>query len=187
MQPQEQRLLFRGKEKEDNDYLHIAGVRDQAKISLVEDPAYKERKLQEMNKNEGVSRACEAVARVQEEVDKLTGQFTTLEKLVYSGKKADDREFVLLSELLMRQILKLDSIDAEGEAKLKRKIEVRRIQNMVDTLDGLKVRNSNPLCSNGAMVTTQWETFDSGIGTTLTSPPPPTSSFEPSTDWEVFE
>ncbi|KAE8099176.1 hypothetical protein FH972_017180 [Carpinus fangiana] len=44
----------------------------------------------------------------------------------------------------MKQLLKLDSIEAEGEAKLQRKAEVRRVQNFVEKLDNLKGRNGNP-------------------------------------------
>ncbi|KAK3006956.1 hypothetical protein RJ639_015996, partial [Escallonia herrerae] len=45
MEPKEQRLLFKGKEREDGEYLHMVGVRDKDKVLLLEDPAIKERKL----------------------------------------------------------------------------------------------------------------------------------------------
>lgn len=35
-----------------------------------------------------------------------------------------DKEFVALTELLMVQLLKLDAIEADGEAKVQRRIEV---------------------------------------------------------------
>ncbi|KAA8548174.1 hypothetical protein F0562_004565 [Nyssa sinensis] len=41
----EQRLLFKGKEREDCECLHMVGVRDKDKVLLMEDPAIKERKL----------------------------------------------------------------------------------------------------------------------------------------------
>ncbi|KAG8366810.1 hypothetical protein BUALT_Bualt16G0006500 [Buddleja alternifolia] len=43
--PQEQRLLFKGKEREDHEHLHMLGVRDNDKVLMLEDPAIKERKL----------------------------------------------------------------------------------------------------------------------------------------------
>lgn len=43
---------------------------------------------------------------------------------MHAGTKAADKEFVVLTELLMVQLLKLDSIEAEGEAKMQRKFEV---------------------------------------------------------------
>ncbi|XP_047077514.1 BAG family molecular chaperone regulator 2-like [Lolium rigidum] len=45
LQPREQRLLFRGKEREDSDHLHMVGVGDKDKVLLLEDPALKEMKL----------------------------------------------------------------------------------------------------------------------------------------------
>ncbi|KAK8936196.1 BAG family molecular chaperone regulator 4 [Platanthera zijinensis] len=45
LEPTEQRILFRGKEKEDGDHLHMAGVKEGDKVLLLEDPAIKERKL----------------------------------------------------------------------------------------------------------------------------------------------
>ncbi|KAM7280106.1 hypothetical protein ACFE04_007240 [Oxalis oulophora] len=45
LEAREQRLLFKGKEREDKDYLHMVGVRDNDKVLLLEDPAIKERKL----------------------------------------------------------------------------------------------------------------------------------------------
>ncbi|CAO1940634.1 unnamed protein product [Urochloa humidicola] len=43
--PREQRLLYRGKERDDCDHLHMVGVQDNDKVLLLEDPAVKERKL----------------------------------------------------------------------------------------------------------------------------------------------
>ncbi|XP_030484997.2 BAG family molecular chaperone regulator 2 [Cannabis sativa] len=45
MEPREQRLLFKGKERDDKDYLHMVGVRDKDKVLLLQDPAIKEMKL----------------------------------------------------------------------------------------------------------------------------------------------
>lgn len=72
LEPKEQRLLFRGKEKEDDECLHMVGVKDMSKVVLLEDPASKERKIEEMNRNQEISKACEAVKKVRVEVDKLS-------------------------------------------------------------------------------------------------------------------
>ncbi|KAK9272591.1 hypothetical protein L1049_002965 [Liquidambar formosana] len=45
LEPKEQRLLFKGKEREDKEYLHMVGVGNKDKVLLLEDPAIKERKL----------------------------------------------------------------------------------------------------------------------------------------------
>ncbi|KAH8498729.1 hypothetical protein POPTR_009G074300v4 [Populus trichocarpa] len=188
LEPQEQRLLFRGKERENDEYLHMVGVKDMSKVILFEDPASKERKLEEMKRNQGTFEACEAVARVRAEVDKLCEKVVALETTFCSGTAIADKEFVVLTELLMIQLLKLDSIEANGEAKVQRRIEVRRIQSFVDTLDNLKVRNSNPFSnsSSAVSVTTKWETFASGVGS-LSAPVPIQSATKVTQDWELFD
>ncbi|CAL4968426.1 unnamed protein product [Urochloa decumbens] len=45
LEPREQRLLFKGKEREDTDHLHMVGVRDKNKVLILEDPALKDMKL----------------------------------------------------------------------------------------------------------------------------------------------
>ena len=40
------------------------------------------------------------------------------------GARISDKEFIVLPELLMRQLLKLDSIEAEGETRVQRRSEV---------------------------------------------------------------
>lgn len=188
LEPQEQRLLFRGKEKDNEECLHMAGVKDMSKIVLLEDPASKERKLEQMKVDPGISRACEAVVLVRSEVDRLAEKVTTLESAVHGGIKVVEKEFLVLTELLMVQLLKLDGVEAEGEARVQRRLEVRRIQSLVDMLDTLKTRNSNPVSngSNVVSVTTKWETFDSGVGS-LSPAPPMASSTEQTNDWERFD
>ncbi|KAF8088126.1 hypothetical protein N665_0552s0014 [Sinapis alba] len=45
IEPIEQRLLFKGKEREDREYLHMIGVGDGDKVFLLQDPGFKELKL----------------------------------------------------------------------------------------------------------------------------------------------
>ncbi|KAI3725970.1 hypothetical protein L1987_65767 [Smallanthus sonchifolius] len=45
LEAKEQRLLFKGKEREDTEHLHMVGVRDNDKVLLLQDPAIKEKKL----------------------------------------------------------------------------------------------------------------------------------------------
>ncbi|XP_059660895.1 BAG family molecular chaperone regulator 4-like [Cornus florida] len=173
LEPKAQRLLFRGKEKGDEECLHMVGVKDMSKLILLEDPASKERKLKEMNRNQSVLKAYEAVATVSAEVDKLRDKVVALDTTVHNCTKVADREFAVLTELLMVQLLKLDTIEADGEAKVQRRVEVRRIQSFLDAIDNLKARNSNPFrnSSNPVSVATKWEKFDLGFGS-LSAPSP---------------
>ncbi|KAM1597858.1 hypothetical protein PS2_032719 [Malus domestica] len=216
LEPKEQRLFFRGVEKADEEHLDIVGVKNNSKVLLLE--ARKESKVEEVNqsnempnnagevgvnskempnnggqvggKSNVMSKASCAIAEVIAEVDKLAERVAALEVAVAGGTKVSDKEFVVSTELLMRQLLKLDSIQAEGEEKMQRREEVRRVQNFVDALDALKARNSNPVknSSDATAVTTKWETFDSGVG--CLDPPtatPEPSSTEPNQEWEHFD
>ncbi|VAH81429.1 unnamed protein product [Triticum turgidum subsp. durum] len=199
LEPERQRLFFRGKEKRDDEFLHASGAKDGAKLLLLEKhvPANVEQKVEPVMMDESMMRACEAVVRVRSEVDKLSAKVKEqylphlvceLEKSVLAGKKVEDKEFVVLTELLMVQLLKLDGIEAEGEARAQRKAEVRRVQNLVETLDKLKARNANPLSDSAksVSVSTEWETFENGMGS-LNAPPARFSSTQNDTDWEQFD
>nr|XP_016488826.1 PREDICTED: BAG family molecular chaperone regulator 4-like isoform X2 [Nicotiana tabacum] len=83
LHPTVQRLLFQGKEKDSNECLHIAGVKDTSKLILMEDPASKE-----MKKIQDNSVSCEAIAQVKVEVDKLSHRVVTLEEAVLKDGEA---------------------------------------------------------------------------------------------------
>ncbi|RDY12892.1 BAG family molecular chaperone regulator 2 [Mucuna pruriens] len=58
LEPIEQRLLFKGKERDDNEFLHMVGVRDKDKVLLLEDPAIKEKKLLGMASGQPINNTC---------------------------------------------------------------------------------------------------------------------------------
>ncbi|KAG6631190.1 hypothetical protein CIPAW_13G073900 [Carya illinoinensis] len=152
MEPKEQRLLFRGKEKEDEECLDMTGVKDMSKVVLLEDPTKKERKLEEMQRNQFVLTACEAVAKERTEVDGLSAKIIALKATVRRGTKTMDKEFVVLTELLMVQLLKLGSIEADGEAKVQRRFELKIQEHFIEaieaadsTLQAIEAANSTHL------------------------------------------
>ncbi|XP_031126208.1 BAG family molecular chaperone regulator 4 isoform X1 [Ipomoea triloba] len=189
LEPKVQKLLFRGKEKEDQEYLSVAGVKDNSKLLLMEDTTSNEKTPEEVKENSVISRGGEAVAEVRAEVDKLSEQVDALQAVIDSGTKVDDKDIIYLTEMLMRQLLKLDGIEAEGDGKVQRKMEVRRVQSLVDKMDVLKGKNSNPFSdsSNSVSVQTQWETFESGVGSLNPPPPRSPSSTVVTQNWEQFE
>lgn len=189
LQPQYQRLLYRGKEKGNRVYLHDAGVKNKSKIVLVEDPSSQEKRLVEMRRDDAIAMACRAIADVHEEVDKIAEKVFGVEAAVKSGRRVKDSAIAEPTELLMCQLLKLDSIEAEGEAKSQRRILVRRVQKYVETLDALKLQNETPSSQSRTVVTTKWETFDAGFGPARQRngwvlPQPPTTSSV--AHWEQF-
>ncbi|KAG6433548.1 hypothetical protein SASPL_105162 [Salvia splendens] len=113
LEPETLKLLFRGKEKEDDDCLHEAGVKDGSKVLAVE-ATISVHKSPEKVEPVVVSQGDAAVAEVREEVDKLTDQVAALQAVVDGGTKVDDKDFLYLTDMLMRQLLILDGIEAGG-------------------------------------------------------------------------
>lgn len=201
LESEKQRILFRGNEKEDGQNLQEAGVRDNSKILVLEDAVRKEMRegedtstatmqenVEEVKGNDKeMLKAFRAIDETRKEIDKLAERVGALEVAVSGGTRVSEDEFGVFSELLMRQLLKLDAIEAEGEARVQRKAEVRRVQNFHEILDNLKARNPKQLGNSGnASMTTEWETFDSGSGSS--SPPPSIpSSTRITQDWERLE
>lgn len=74
LQPAEQRLIFRGRERENGEYLDICGVKDRSKLILVQDPASIERRFIEMRKNAKIQSAHRAISDLSVEVDQLAEQ-----------------------------------------------------------------------------------------------------------------
>ncbi|KAB2013804.1 hypothetical protein ERO13_D09G162500v2 [Gossypium hirsutum] len=138
LETDKQRVSIRGKEK-DKSKVEETGT---AKEKAEETKASKENKVEFVRETEERSKAFVAIAGVRKAVDKLSERVAALEKAVNSGTKVSDEEFDVSAELLMRELLKLDGIEAEGEAKLQRKAEVCRVQNFHETLDKLKTTNS---------------------------------------------
>ncbi|KAK3032834.1 hypothetical protein RJ639_037011 [Escallonia herrerae] len=185
LEPKDQRLLFRGKEKEDQDHLHEAGVKNNSKLLLMKDTTSKESVLEELKGGCELSKGSVAIAQVKEEDDRLSEQVDTLRRIVSGGNKVAEKDFVFLTEMLMRQMLKLDSIEAEGEAKVQRKSEVHRVQSLVEIMDDLKAQNSNPI-SNSSNAAPVNEKFEPEVGSSHTPLPMP-SATKVTQDWEVFE
>ncbi|CAA2966771.1 BAG family molecular chaperone regulator 4-like isoform X2 [Olea europaea var. sylvestris] len=188
LDPETHKLVFRGKEKEDNEHLQLAGVKDMSKMLLMEDTTCKEERPVEVAQTSVVSRGGAAVAEIRKDIDELSEQVSALQAVVDGGTKIDDKDIVYVTEMLMRQLLKLDGIEAEGEGKVQRKMEVRRIQSFVETMDILKSKNSNPFSNTGnsASVSTEWETFESGSSSVNALPTGP-SSTKLTHDWEQFD
>ncbi|KAI4347505.1 hypothetical protein L6164_008315 [Bauhinia variegata] len=145
---QDQKLFYKDKERDSKAFLDISGVKDKSKIVLVEDPISQEKRFLEMRKNAKMEKAAKSISAISLEVDRLAGQVSALETIISKGKKVAEQDVLSLVEQLMNQLLKLDGIMADGDVKLQRKMQVKRVQKYVETLDLLKMKNSMPT-SNG--------------------------------------
>ncbi|KAK8503920.1 hypothetical protein V6N13_021697 [Hibiscus sabdariffa] len=205
---QDQKLLYKDKERDSKAFLDMAGVKDKSKIVLIEDEISQERRLLEMRKNAKMEKASKSISEISLEVDRLAGRVSALESIISKGGRVGEKDVVTLIELLMNQLLKLDAIMADGDVKLQRKLQVKRVQKYVETLDMLKIKNSMP-SNNGkklapiqeppqprhsgsdrVVVTTKWETFDSLpalVPVPSTSTSKTNNSAQPKFPWEFFD
>ncbi|KAF5190773.1 Bag family molecular chaperone regulator, partial [Thalictrum thalictroides] len=123
LQPVEQQLIFRGKGRENGNYLDKCGVKDRSKIVLVEDPSSKEKRYIEMRRNAKIQSAHRAISDISMELDKLAEQVSTIDKIISSGKNVPEVQITILAEMLMRQAIKLESISAEGDASAQKSLQ----------------------------------------------------------------
>ncbi|XP_027358000.1 BAG family molecular chaperone regulator 3-like isoform X2 [Abrus precatorius] len=141
---QDQKLFYKDKERDSKAFLDMVGVKDKSKMVLVEDPISQEKRLLEIRKNAKMEKAAKSISEISLEVDRLAGRVSALESIISKGGKVAETDVLSLIELLMNQLLKLDGIMADGDVKLQRKMQVKRVQKYVETLDLLKVKNSMP-------------------------------------------
>ncbi|KAL4602704.1 hypothetical protein ACB092_10G073500 [Castanea dentata] len=150
LHPLDQKLIYKNKERVSKAYLDAARVKNGSKIELVEDIVSRERRCVEMLKNSKVEKASKSLAEISLEVDKIAGQVTALEAKVSRGGKVTKMDVESLTEMLMTKLVKLDEIvSVEGDLKLQRKAQVRRVQKHIETLDKMKMHYSKPGGSGG--------------------------------------
>ncbi|KAK4349431.1 hypothetical protein RND71_032186 [Anisodus tanguticus] len=139
LQPGEQRVICRGKERENGEYLDMCGVKDRSKVILIEDPESKEKRFMQMRKNAKIQAAHGLINDVSTEIDKLVEQVSAIEKSIGNGKKVAELQITTLIEILIRQAVKLDNIvSVEGDACSQKNLQSQRVQKCVETLDLLK-------------------------------------------------
>ncbi|CAI0463382.1 unnamed protein product [Linum tenue] len=140
---QDQKLIYKDKERDSKAFLDMTGVKDKSKMVLLEDPISQEKRYLEMRKNAKMEKASKSISEISLEVDRLAGRVSALESVISKGGKVAEKDVLSLIELLMNELLKLDGIMGDGDVKLQRKLQVKRVQKYVETLDMLKVKNSS--------------------------------------------
>ncbi|XP_050886327.1 BAG family molecular chaperone regulator 1, partial [Lathyrus oleraceus] len=138
---QDQKIFYKNKERVSKEFLDVVGVKDKSKLVLMEDPISKEKRYLEMRKNVTMEKASKSISEISLDVDRLAGQVSALETIINKGGKVVEADLLKLIEKLMNQLLRLDGVIADGDVKLQRKIQVKRVQKYVETLDTL--RNSS--------------------------------------------
>ncbi|KAL7123136.1 hypothetical protein ACP275_01G086300 [Erythranthe tilingii] len=139
---QDQKLIYKEKERDSKTFLDNCGVKNGSKIVLIEDELSKERRILESRKISKMDKASKEIAAIKFEVDKLAKQVATIELEINGGKKVVETVLLSLIELLMTQLINLDAVAADGDVKLQRRMQVKRVQKYIEVVDMLKIKNS---------------------------------------------
>lgn len=86
---EDQKLIYKEKERDSKAFLDISGVKDRSKILLVEDPISQEKRLLEMRKNAKLEKASKSISQISLEVDRLAGQVILLLLFIFLSKFLD--------------------------------------------------------------------------------------------------
>ncbi|XP_062196345.1 BAG family molecular chaperone regulator 1-like [Phragmites australis] len=141
LHPDDQKVVYKDKERDSKAFLDMAGVKDRSKMVMLEDPAAKAKRLLEERRTSKAERAAKSISRISLDVDKLASKVSALETIVSKGGKVVEADVVTLTEALMNELVKLDSIAADGEVKAQRRVQEKRVQKYVETLDAIRVKN----------------------------------------------
>ncbi|RLN29662.1 BAG family molecular chaperone regulator 2-like [Panicum miliaceum] len=117
LHPEDQKLVYKDRERDSKAFLDMAGVRDRSKMVLLVDPAAQAKRLLEQRRTDKAERAAKSISRISLDVDKLATKVSALETIVGKGGKVVDADVVTLTEALMNELVKLDSIAADGERR----------------------------------------------------------------------
>jgi Ubiquitin family len=74
LDPAEQCLTYKGKERGNKEFLDTCGVKNKSKLVLTEDPTSLEKRYIEMKKNARMQNIQRAISDVSFEIDRLTDQ-----------------------------------------------------------------------------------------------------------------
>uniref|UniRef100_A0ACD5XNQ5 Uncharacterized protein n=1 Tax=Avena sativa TaxID=4498 RepID=A0ACD5XNQ5_AVESA len=154
---EDQKLVYKDRERDSKAFLDMCGVKDRSKMLLLEDPAAQARRLLDQRRADKADRAAKAISRISLDVDKLATKVSALEAIVGKGGRVVEADVVALTEALMTELVKLDAIAAEGEVKAQRRLQEKRVQKYVETLDVIRAKNASVAATpksngNGAKV-----------------------------------
>lgn len=199
LHPEEQKLIYKKKERDSKGYLDVARVRDGSKILLVEDVIIRERRCLEMLKIAKFQNDSNSITQICLQVDKYAQQVTNLEAIASRGEKVTDEHLDNLIGNLMTELVKLDEIVIEGDLKLQKRKQEKRVQSYIEILDLLKLRNTKLSSKSGKVPLHKQEHLNGKVPVPLQNqtkhrnlrelqhPFRDSESFVVTTKWETFD
>ncbi|GKU95334.1 hypothetical protein SLEP1_g8705 [Rubroshorea leprosula] len=141
---EDQKIIYKNKERYSKEYLDTVRVKDGSKMVLVEDSASRERRCLEMMKNANAEKVSKSLSQISQEVDEFSKQVTAMEATVSTGKKFAEADVDNIIGSLMTELVKLDELVVNGELKLQKQMLEKRVQKYIETLDIFKLQNTMP-------------------------------------------
>ncbi|XP_010483934.1 PREDICTED: BAG family molecular chaperone regulator 2-like isoform X1 [Camelina sativa] len=139
---QDMKIIYKDKERDSKMFLDLSGVKDRSKLVLKDDLISQEKRLLELRKISLHDKSTRAISDITFQVQKLAGQLSAFDTVIGKGGNVEEKNLENLMDMLMNQLVKLDSISGDGDFKLKKKIQEERLQKYVEVLDLLKIKNS---------------------------------------------
>ncbi|KAI4303492.1 hypothetical protein MLD38_039114 [Melastoma candidum] len=136
---EEQKLIYKKRERSSRQYLDVAGVKNGSKVVLVEDVASRERRSLEMLTAARREKAAKSLAEIDSKVQKCSQQVLTMMAKADEGGEVEIREVDNLTAILMTILVKLDGMIIGGDQKLMKNKQEKKVQELVETLDKLKL------------------------------------------------
>ncbi|KAG5028209.1 hypothetical protein AAZX31_05G047900 [Glycine max] len=121
---QDQKLIYKKKERDSKSYLDVERVKDGSKLVLLVDIESRERRILETLKIAKKEKTLKSLTEIKVEVDKLAKKVAALEAATSTGGVIAELDIETLTENLMRTLIALDEIYGEGELKLQRREQV---------------------------------------------------------------
>ncbi|KAF8082045.1 hypothetical protein N665_0851s0014 [Sinapis alba] len=210
---QDMKILYKDKERDSKTFLDLCGVKDGSRLILKEDPISQEKRFLEMRKLVVKEKANRLISDISFQADRLAEKLSAFDAVIGKGVKVEEENLENLLEMLMNQLVKLDTILVDGDIKLKKNMQEERLQKYVEALDALKIKNSmqpqtqpqhkerdmvvtceektSRKCTASSpgppvIITTRWETFDS-INSTSAAEAKTVKPLHPEFKWVIFD
>ncbi|CAK9173079.1 unnamed protein product [Ilex paraguariensis] len=145
LHPQDQKLIYKDKERDSKAFLDVAGVKDGSKMELVEDVMSRDRRCLESRKNAKMDQASKEIKEIGLEVDKLAKQVKIVQKNIE-----------ILDMLKIRNSI-LGSNGSKTPLQQHQKISTGQVPILVQNQK--EKRNLTGHMPGPVVVTTKWETF----------------------------
>ncbi|CAL1375444.1 unnamed protein product [Linum trigynum] len=146
--PEDQKLMYKKKERDSKAYLDVARVKNGSKIVLIEDITSRERRCLEMLKSSRLHKASKSIDHITTEVNSLVHKVISLEAASGKGGIVAEKDIDDLTEALMSKLVELDGVLVDGSLKLQKTTQERRVQKHIEILDMLKLEIGSS--SNGS-------------------------------------